>query len=257
MGATTITPSIRSYDPDQLSAAAAEQIARNIAEVIAERGTCRLGLAGGGTPRPVYQTLAGRPLADQLAWDRLHLYWGDERCVPPDHESSNYRMVSAALLDRVSVPRHNIHRIEGERSPDDAARAYIDVLGDQPLDILLLGMGGDGHTASLFPDTADLSHTGPRVIATKSPVPPHDRVSLAMRAINEAGAVYLLVSGAGKADRLAQVFGQIESGAPVLPAARVQPSSGRLFWLVDSQAAKSIAGRSSTDRPSPTKGATS
>ena len=238
-----VAPDIRVFEPDRLVGAAAEQIADEIADVIAERGACRLGLAGGGTPRPIYQTLASPPLSERVAWDKLHLLWGDERCVPPDHESSNYKMVATALINHVPIPAENIHRIEGERSQEEAAKAYIDALGDKPIDILLLGMGGDGHTASLFPDTPNLAGPGPRVIPARGPVAPHERVSLSMGAINEAHAVYFLISGNGKAARLAEVLEQIKAGAPVLPTAHVQPSSGRLVWLVDTGASKMIDSR--------------
>ncbi len=246
-----VAPDIRVFEPDQLASAAAEQIAADIADVIAERGACRLGLAGGGTPRPIYQKLASPPLVERVAWDKLHLFWGDERCVPPEHESSNYKMVAAALIDHVPIPAQNVHRIEGELAQDDAAKAYIDALGHKPIDILLLGMGGDGHTASLFPDMPNMADASPRVIPAKGPVAPHQRVSLSMGAINEAHTVYFLISGDGKAARLAEVLQQIKAGAPVLPAAHVQPSSGRLVWLVDTGASKQIDSRDTAAQKGP------
>jgi len=149
-------------------------------------------------------------------------------------------MVHDELLTRVPIPESNVHRIEGERSPDDAARAYADTLGDEPLGLILLGMGVDGHTASLFPDTPGLGAHESRVIATIAPGAPIARVSLTLRAINEAAAVRFWVSGASKAEPVAEVFRQIERGAPRLPAARVRPRSERLCWFVDDAAAERL-----------------
>ena len=148
-----VAADIRAFPPDELAGAAAEQIAAHIAEVISERGRCRFGLAGGGTPQTVYEKLATLP----VSWNDVQLFWGDDRCVPPDHDKSNYKMADAALLSRISIPEGNVFRVQGEPPPEDAARAYADALGNEPIDILLLGMGDDGHTASLFPGEADLS----------------------------------------------------------------------------------------------------
>jgi len=149
-------------------------------------------------------------------------------------------MVHDELLARVPIPERNIHRIEGERSPDDAARRYEETLGDEPLDVVLLGMGEDGHTASLFPDTPGLGRHKERVIATVAPAAPVHRVSVTLRAINEAVAVRFWISGAAKAEPVAEVFQQIQSGIPKLPAARVHPRSGGLLWLVDAAAAEKL-----------------
>jgi 6-phosphogluconolactonase len=241
------------FEPGELAAAAADRIATETAEAVAARGVCRIGLSGGGTPRPVYQALARPPLAGQMPWDRVELFWGDERCVPPDDPASNYRMACEAFIEEVPIPAANVHRIEGERPPEEAAAAYAEVLGDEPIDILLLGIGADGHTASLFPGTPHMEGGpegggeggeggGRSVIATISPAPPAERVSLTLGAINRARTVYFLVAGADKAGRLAEIFAQIESGAPALPAARVQPASQNLIWLLDRGAAGELAG---------------
>ncbi len=214
-------------------------LAAAIRDAVRLRGACRLGLAGGGTPAPVYRALAR---VGDVPWSAVDLFWGDERAVPPEDEGSNYAMASAALIDLLPESPRHVHRVRGELGAEPAARAYAEVLGDEPLDVLLLGMGGDGHTASLFPDTqlgAATAH-GPRVIATTSPKPPHPRVSLSVGAINEARAVYFLVAGAGKAARLAEVRDQIEAGTPTLPAAYVQPTTKQLVWLVDPDAASQL-----------------
>jgi 6-phosphogluconolactonase len=236
-----IRPDIRCYGSvDEQVEAAARLIAEHIQQHIDERGKCRLALAGGNTPRPVYQRLAQTDLAQTIDWTQVHIFWGDERCVPPDDAASNYRLASDALLAHVPLVTGQVHRIEVERGPESAARHYAHILGSEPLDVVLLGMGADGHTASLFPHGADLS-TGERVIAALSPVPPVQRVTISLRQINESREVYLLVSGADKAQRLAEVLRQIDSGAPTLPAARVQPRSGLLFWLCDAAAARPAA----------------
>lgn len=226
-------------DVAALVAGAAADLAARIERTIAAHGRCRLALAGGFTPKQVYERVARDPSLD---WRRVDIFFGDERCVPADHEDSNYRMAREALLDRVAVAL-TVHRIEGERPPLEAARVYEGVLGDQPLDLVLLGMGEDGHVASLFPDTPELGSAAARVVATRSPRPPAARVSLTLRAINEAGAVVFWVTGAAKADRVAEVFRQIETGAAVLPAAMVAPA-GELIWLLDAGAAARLGARS-------------
>jgi len=238
---TVVTPDIRCYaDVSALVEAAAHLLAKRIVRQLEETGECRLAFAGGNSPRPVYQRLAQADLRRTIAWKHVHVFWGDERCVPSDDEASNYRMAYSALLSHVPVIKSNVHRIEVERGSIAAARRYAEILGNEPLDLVLLGMGGDGHTASLFPDTPDLA-TSERVIPTRSPVPPVDRVSISLREINEAGEVHLLVSGAEKKKRLAEVLRQIEDGRPALPVARVQPRSGQLFWLTDAAAAQQLA----------------
>ncbi|MGB6337709.1 MAG: 6-phosphogluconolactonase, partial [Thermoanaerobaculia bacterium] len=140
-------PRIRRFpDLESLASGAAEDLADCVERAIREAGRCRIAMAGGSTPRPVYRLVAGPDLASRIEWDRVHVFWGDERCVPPTDPASNYRMVHDELLARVPIPERNVHRIEGERSPDDAARAYAETLGDDPMDLVLLGMGGDGHT---------------------------------------------------------------------------------------------------------------
>ena len=233
---STVSPDIRTFSTGELASAAANQFAVHIADVIAKRGRCRFGLSGGRTPRAIYEHMAMLP----IAWSDVQLFWSDDRCVPPESDQSNYGMALAALISRVDIPATNVHRIEGERSPGVAASRYAELLKYEPIDVLLLGMGSDGHTASLFPG-ADLGSTA-RVVATKSPVPPYARVSLTIRAINECGAVYLIVAGSEKADRLVEVASQIERGDPTSPTAFVQPASRRLIWIVDRPASSRLKG---------------
>lgn len=239
-GVTGVEPEIVTLSPDELAGGAASIIADLINEAVGARGRCRLALAGGGTPAPIYEQLAQPPLAGRVSWANVDVFWGDERAVPPDDPSSNYAMAQRCMLGAVDVPAHRVHRIRGELGAAAAAAAYQDVLGADPLDVVLLGMGGDGHTASLFPDSPGPDGGEQRVCATTSPVAPHDRISLTLSAINGARVVAFLVAGAGKAARLAEVRAQQRSGEPVLPAARVQPTAGRLIWILDTAAADSL-----------------
>jgi 6-phosphogluconolactonase len=231
-------------DADAVARAAAEHLAESARRASAERGTFRVGLSGGSTPRLLYQRLALPELGAAFDWRRWRIFFSDERSVPPDHPDSNYRMAHEAWFAHVPLPEANIHRIAGELDPAEAAGRYELDLGDEPLDLVLLGIGEDGHTASLFPVPAALAETERRVIPVISPVPPLRRVSLTLRALGEARAVMFLVTGAGKAKRLAQVLAQREqpigAGDDLLPAARVRPQSGVVHFYVDRAAASEL-----------------
>lgn len=235
-------PSVRRFaDRAAFVEAAAADLVERMVDAIAARGTCRIALGGGSTPRPVYERIAGADLADRIDWSRVHIFFGDERCVPQDHEASNYRMAKLAMVDRLGPARApHVHRIAGEQPPAEAAQTYTAELGDAPLDVVLLGMGDDGHTASLFPGRPEAAERSARVVAACGPNAPTERVSLTLRAINEARAVRFWVTGKDKAARVAEVFQQIESGAPKLPAAQVQPASGDLVWFLDDPAAAAL-----------------
>jgi 6-phosphogluconolactonase len=210
--------------------ALAEEACRRVADRIgAASERCRIALAGGSTPKRLYRLLASD---ESIDWKRVELFWGDERMVPPDHEDSNYRMARQTLIDHVPIPETQVHRIETERGAERARVAYAEQL--EPLDLVLLGMGTDGHTASLFPGGAD----GDGVVITESPAPPHERISLGLDVINAAGEVLMLVSGKAKASRFAEVYGDWQGKRASLPAARVRPK--RLVWLLDEAAASEL-----------------
>jgi 6-phosphogluconolactonase len=213
--------------------ATAEYMAERASEAVRERGEFRLAVGGGSTPRDLYRLLAAG-YRERVAWPQVHLFLGDERCVPLDDPDSNYRMVKETLTDH--VPIGGVYPVPVELPPSEAAWRYAETLGSSPLDLVLLGMGYDGHTASLF-SGIDLD-SGSRVLHTRSPVPPYDRVSLSLATINEARAAAFLVTGAAKAERLAAVRAQ--GSAPELPAARVRPQSGELRWFVDRAAAEEL-----------------
>lgn len=199
-------------------------------------------LSGGSTPRQLYARLAQSDLVSRVNWDAVHLFWGDERCVPPDHPDSNYRMVRESL--RVPIPEENIHRIHGELASELAAEEYENKLRsfftETPrFDLILLGMGEDGHTASLFADSPALKESARWAVAVAHETPPPPlvpRVSLTLPVINNAQDIVFLVNGAGKASRLAEILNEPEKNNG-LPAQAVRPNDGELHWLVDTTAA--------------------
>lgn len=225
--------------------AEAERIVAAAAEAIAERGRFALALSGGSTPRPLYELLSSPPYISRIDWSRVHLFWGDERCVPPDHPDSNYRMTREALLDRANIPSQNVHRIRGEAEPHDAAADYERELrvffGDRDppertFDVVLLGMGPDGHTASIFPGTPATTETRRWAMAVHVERPrPMWRVTLTTLVLNAAADVTFLVAGADKAARLDEVL-HGESDRPVVPAQLVKPTHGALHWMLDDAA---------------------
>jgi len=224
-------------DRSELIEGAARLIADGVCARIQTVGKCYVSLSGGSTPQPVYERLAEPDLADQIDWTKVYISFGDERCVPPNHPESNYRMARVALLDHLPIPVRNITRIQGELEPHQAADLFKNEIAYRKLDILILGIGEDGHAASLFPHSAGLDDPSKWVIVTESPFQPKMRVSIAFRGINAARTVIFLVAGKKKAGILAKVFQEREMENPQLPAAMVRPTNGSLTWLVDLEAA--------------------
>ncbi|MBN2141387.1 MAG: 6-phosphogluconolactonase [Desulfovibrionaceae bacterium] len=231
---------VRVYaDLPALSAAAAQDIWDLAQEAVAHRGRFSLVLSGGATPEALYRELAAEPMGSSMPWSRTHLLWGDERCLPPDHGQSNFNLARRTLLSGVRIPSQNIHRIPAELGAEAGAEAYARELrylfrdqGEERFDLVLLGLGADGHTASLFPGTAKTS--GGLTAAVRGPgaEPAVDRVSLTPAAINLARTAFFLVSGANKARALDRVLNDPQGS---LPAAMVRPE--RLVWFVDRAAA--------------------
>jgi 6-phosphogluconolactonase len=235
-------------DLSALAYEAAKRFARLARRSIGETGRFAVALAGGSTPRPLYELLATEPFRGQVPWHRVHLFWGDERCVPPDDPQSNYRMVREALLDGSTLlPDENVHRVPAERPPEEAAAAYEEALraffrcddSFPRFDLVLLGMGPDGHTASLFPGGAALDETERSVVANWVPQQNAWRITLTYGALNAAHHIIFLVAGAGKAVTLREVL-QPDSLRPPLPAQQVRPRAGTLTWLVDEAAASQL-----------------
>jgi 6-phosphogluconolactonase len=221
---------------ESLSAAAAEEFALLAKDAIIERGKCNMALSGGNTPRSLYEAIA-KDYRSAIDWNRVHIYWGDERYVSHNDPASNYRMAKETLLDHIQIPAENVYPIDTSFSnPDDSARDYASKIQDiLPFELILLGLGNDGHTASLFPGTNFESITGKLVVVTSSPIPPVVRISLTMDVINAARNVFFLVAGSDKAVILHEVLEDSKNDHPHFPAAMVKPA-GNLVWFVDDTA---------------------
>lgn len=231
----------------------ASDVARALAEVfveagnaaLAERGRFSVSLAGGTTPKAAYALLAGPPFAGALDWNAVEVFFGDERCVPPGDDRSNYKMANDAFLRAVAIPEANVHRIRGEEDPQTAARAYRaeleSALGAHPrFDLVMLGMGPDGHTASLFPGEDPQTDDASLVRAVYSQSQSQWRVTFTPAVINAARSVVFAVEGSEKAQTLARVR-EGPRDVVTLPAQIVAPADGAVIWLVDAAAAAGLA----------------
>jgi 6-phosphogluconolactonase len=234
--------------PEAVAAATADLFVDSALTALADRGTFSVSLAGGNTPRAAYALLAQEPRRSRLSWSDVHIYFGDERCVPPDDEQSNYRMAQKTFLDAVGIPATNVHRIRGEADPQEAAAEYARELtenlgGPVPrFDLMLLGMGDDGHTASLFPGSSPEAENDALVRAVYAPSQAMWRVTLTPLVINNARTIAFGIEGHGKAESFHAVFqGTID---PVTyPSQIVRPADGRLIWYVDNDAAGMLEAR--------------
>jgi 6-phosphogluconolactonase len=229
------------HDQAALIQGAADYILQHIQTAIAERGKCSLVLAGGSTPRPVYELLATDAYANEIDWSSVFVFFGDERTVPPDHNDSNYRMAKEALFDHVPIPNEQIFRLRGEVNPHQAAMEYDHALrqffGLEPpaFDIVLLGMGDDGHTASLFPNTSALAEETHWVLANHVPQQDTWRLTLTAPLINQAQHVAFIISGLKKANRLQEVI-HGPHNPHTLPAQLIAATD----WLLDQPAASQL-----------------
>jgi 6-phosphogluconolactonase len=227
-------------DAEELARKAAEQFVALAGAAIVRSGRFTVALSGGSTPRALYSLLGSADYRERVDWRCVHLFWGDERCVPPDHAESNYRMVHEALLSRISIPAANIHRLAGEKEPRVAANEYEEELrrffalapGQIPrFDLILLGLGEDGHTASLFPGGEALKENE-RLVATAyvERLKAH-RLTLTLPVINAAAQVSFLISGQSKRPIVDAIL-RSAADSFSYPAARVSPSDGQLTWLI-------------------------
>lgn len=230
----------------EVARAAADRFVDLARAAIRESGRFSVALSGGSTPKVVYELLASGAYRDSLDWSQVHIFFGDERCVPPDDAESNYRMANEAMLSRLPIPPQNIHRMQGvgdaeanARLYEDELRAYFTNASWPRFDLIFLGMGDDGHTASLFPNSPALSETTAWVAANWVEKFNAFRITLTLPAINHAAHIVFLVTGSGKAQRLSEVLsGEIESTQ--LPSQLIRPVAGSLEWLVDKAAAASL-----------------
>jgi 6-phosphogluconolactonase len=237
-------------DPAAIAAEAAERIVRAADEAIALSERFRIGLSGGSTPKQLFQLLASDAYRDRIDWTHVEVFFVDERCVPPDHADSNYRMARETLLSKVPIPGDNVYPMRGEVDPpDEAAKAYGRMLKEKfggptieqggGLDVALLGMGEDGHTASLFPGTPAVTETKHRCVANyaeKSTTGKSWRLTLTAPFINRSRDVIVMVAGASKTRILAEVL-EGPRDPQRLPIQLIEPASGRMTWLVDAAAA--------------------
>lgn len=233
-------------DADALSQRAAESAVSIIDDAVRRAGRCSLVLSGGSTPRTFYGLLASQ-FRDRIPWTHVHLFWGDERYVPPGDSRSNYRMVKEALLDRVPCPATNIHPMPTRFSaPDAAARDYEATLrsyfaGAAPrFDLVLLGIGAEGHTASLFPGSAALKENTRWVVAVTVPAEPPQRLTLTLPVLTQSANTCFLVTGSNKSAALRHVLAPT-ADPDVYPAAGVRPAHGALTWWVDREAAADLS----------------
>ena len=234
-------------DSPAVAQAAAEMIVAGAREAAAAGRNFSLVLSGGSTPKLLYQLLAAEPYRSRVDWTRMEIYFGDERVVPVDHADSNFKMANEALISRVPLKPENVHRMRGEIDPNQAAIEYGQMLkarfGEGGPDITLLGMGDDGHTASLFPHTSALDETQHRCVAhfvEKSTTGKSWRITLTAPFINRSATVLLLVTGASKAARLAEIL-HGPRDPKRLPIQLIDPASGQLIWMLDEAAATNIS----------------
>lgn len=239
-------------DPESLSQAAAALFAELAKEAIHDRGRFSVALSGGNTPRRLYEILANAPFRKKIEWGVVHIFWGDERCVPAEDPRSNFRMARETLLDRIALPADNVHAVQGDLPPAEAARRYEAELrkffGGLPpaLDLILLGMGGNAHTASLFPHTAVLEEKKRWVAEVYVAEQAVSRVTFTAPLINQARQVIFLVSGADKAVALQNVL----EGAyqpQEYPAQLIRPNGAHPIWMVDRAAGNKLAVPSDED----------
>ena len=221
----------------------AQAFAAYFAALVADVSVFHVALSGGSTPKVVFDLLAAE-YSSKIDWKKIHFYWGDERCVPPIDEQSNYKMTVEHLFSRIAIPRENIHRILGERDPTGEAMRYANLLeiyldrvaGVPQFDLVMLGMGDDGHTASIFPHQIALWEAKDHCVVATHPDSGQKRVSINGHVINTAKAVAFLVTGTNKAEKVDEILNKKE-GFKKYPASLVQPDSGELLWFLDEEAA--------------------
>jgi 6-phosphogluconolactonase len=244
-------------DYGSLSHAAAELFVELGKTAVASPGRFAVALSGGSTPRQFYSLLGSSPYRDNLDWHRVHIFWADERCVPPDDPESNFKLVYDTLLSTIAIPDSNIHRVKGEEGPEKAARVYEQDIkiyfgSDKPVyDLIILGVGKDGHTASVFPGSIAIHETARIALPVLFSKPGVNRVTLTLPIINLASHVLILASGKAKSD----VVQEILEGENLnqYPAGLVHPVKGSITWLIDREAAASL-NPATCNPPAPTRG---
>lgn len=238
-------------DAAELAQAGAAEFATQAVAAVGEKGIFTVALSGGSTPKSLYSLLAtDEQWRRTLPWDKIHFFWGDERHVPPTDHGSNYRMVNEALLSRVDIPAENVHRIKGEEKDarvaadkyqEDLQQFFPNSIEQLPrFDLVLLGLGADGHTASLFPNSPAIQERERLVFANWVESLNSYRLTLTLPVFNNAAMVLFLVSGSEKVEILRAVL--TNDGAATYPAQLIQPAKGNLVWLLDGNVGKSFSG---------------
>lgn len=205
-----------------------------------------IALSGGNSPKGLFKKISEK-YADRIPWERIHLWWGDERCVPPTDEQSNYKMTVDYLLSNISIPEENIHRIKGEEDPTQEALRYsknmeksLNLRGKAPVfDLIILGLGDDGHTASIFPDQLELFEDEQSCAVAVHPLTGQKRITITGNVLNNASQIFFLVTGSNKALRVAEIMNDNDA-AQLLPAYYISPNNGTLTWFLDDEAAAQI-----------------
>ncbi len=240
-------PELRIFqDSERLSRHAANLFIEESNKSIRERNRFLVALNGGGTPTRLFQLLA-TDYSKEIDWRKVHVFWGDERCVPPDNEGSNYHQANELLLSKVSLPENNVHRVEGELDPATASKKYVETLKtfaepdlDFPrFDLVYLGMGEDGHTASLFPNSPVQVNEPVIAVTANYQDRPANRVTLTQQVFNQARMIVFMATGEKKAETLAHVLSE-KYNPELYPAQRIDSKNGQLIWLVDDSAASKL-----------------
>ncbi len=203
-------------------------------------------LSGGNTPTELFKRLS-KKYAETIEWERIHLWWGDERCVSPENENSNFKQANDFLISQVSIPEANIHRIKGENDPEEEAVRYaveieknLNFRGENPVfDLVILGLGEDGHTASIFPDELELFEDERICAVATHPLSGQKRITITGKVLNNANRVFFLVTGSKKSQRVSEIMND-DDAAKLLPAYYISPTNGELIWYIDEAAAQKI-----------------
>jgi 6-phosphogluconolactonase len=206
-----------------------------------------IALSGGNTPKDLFKRLSEKYI-DLIPWEKIRFWWGDERCVSPEDEQSNYKMTVDYLFSNISIPKENIHRIKGEANPEEEAiryskemKKYLNSRGEAPVfDIIILGLGDDGHTASIFPDQLELFEDQKSCAVAQHPITGQKRITITGNVLNNANQIFFLVTGKNKAIRVSEIMDDSEA-AKLLPAYYISPKNGELIWFLDEEAAALIS----------------
>lgn len=229
-----------------------EQVVKSLAEVIfkltqtSTKDGFHILLSGGSTPLVLFKEIEEK-YSDLINWQQIHFWWGDERCVPKESDESNYKHVNDLLISKVAIPDSNVHRIKGENEPEKEAKkyseeikTYINMRGESPVfDLVLLGLGDDGHTASIFPGELELFEDKRICAVTSHPLSGQKRITVTGKVLNNANRIFFMVTGANKAQRISEIMNDNDA-AKLLPAYYISPTNGELIWFIDENAAKNI-----------------